>query len=121
APPADQLHDQLARLNNSLIAMSRAMNDVSSERDELVLRRAANTKTLASYVARQDELGSLESRFGLLHAQYESDLSRLEMLAQASDVLAIEEDGSCPFCGAEPVHQHWPESPLTTDKTATFA
>lgn len=121
SPPAVQLHDQLARLNDSLIAASKAMSDVSSERDELVLRRAANTKTLASFVERQDELGSLEARFGLLHTQYESDLSRLEMLAQASDVLAVEEDGSCPFCGAEPAHQHWPESPLASDEPATFA
>lgn len=121
APPADQLHDQLSRLNDSLIATSRAMNDVSSERDKLVLRRAANTKTMASFVERQDELGSLESRFRLLHTQYESDLSRLEMLAQASDVLATEEDGDCPFCGAEPAHQTWPESPLATDEPATFA
>lgn len=121
SPPVDQLHNQLARLNDSLFAASRTMNDVSSERDELVLRRAANTKILASFVERQDELGSLEARFGLLHTQYESDLSRLEMLAQASDVLAVEEDGSCPFCGAEPAHQHWPKSPLTTEEPATFA
>lgn len=120
AQPVDQLRDQLGRLNESLIAASRALNDVSSERDELVLRRAANTETLASFVERQDELGSLEARFGLLRAQYESDLSRLEMLAQASDVLAVEADGSCPFCGAEPAHQHWPESPLDSDEPATF-
>ena len=121
SPPADQLQDQLARLNDSLIAVSRAMNDVSSDRDGLVLRRAANTKTLASFVERQDELASLEARFGLLRTQYESDLARLEMLAQAFDVLAVEENGSCPFCGADPAHQHWPESPLATDEPATFA
>lgn len=121
SPPVDQLRDQLARLNDSLIAASRALNGVSAERDELILRRAANTDTLASFVERQDELGSLEARFTLLHTQYESDLSRLEMLAQASDVLAIEEEGTCPFCGAEPSHQHWPQSLLATDEPATFA
>jgi len=119
--PVDQLRDQLARLNDSLIAASRALNDVSSERDELILRRAANTESLASFLERQDELGSLEARFGLLHAQYESDFSRLEMLAQASDVLTIEEVGSCPFCGAEPAHQHWPESENEAHEPATFA
>ncbi len=121
SPPVDQLRDQLARLNDSLIAASRALNDVSSERDELVLRRASNTETLARFVERQDELGSLEARFGLLLTQYESDLSRLEMLAEASDVLAVEVDGSCPFCGAEPAHQHWPDSALASDEPATFA
>ncbi|MER1997371.1 MAG: ATP-binding protein, partial [Arthrobacter sp.] len=121
SPPADQLRDQLVRLNDSLVAASRAMNEVSSKRDKLVLRRAANTKTLAGLVERQDELASLEARFGLLHAQYESDLSRLEMLAQASDVLAVDETGSCPLCGANPVHQHWPESQLATDEPVMFA
>lgn len=120
SPSLHELRDQLARLNDSLIAASSALNDVSSERDELVLRRAEKTEGLASLRARQDELGSLQSRFGLLHSQYGSDLSRLEMLAQASGVLAVEEDGSCPFCGAEPAHQHWPESPLVTDEPATF-
>ena len=121
SPPVDQLRDQLARLNNSLMAASRALNDVSSDRDKLVLRRAANTETLAGLVERQDELGSLEVRFGLLRSQYESDLSRLDMLAQASDVLAVEEGGTCPFCGAEPAHQHWPDAPLDTDEPVTFA
>lgn len=120
SPPTDQLRDQLARLNESLIAASRAMDDISSQRDELVLRRAENTRARASFVERQDELGSLEARFGLLRAQYDSDLSRLEMLSQASDVLTVEEGGSCPFCGAEPAHQHWPEPPIATDEPATF-
>jgi hypothetical protein len=120
SPPVGQLRDQLGRLNESLIAAGRALNDVSLERDKLVLRRAANTETLASFVERQDELGSLEARFGLLRSQYASDLSRLEMLAQAADVLAVEEDESCPFCGAERAHQHWPESPFDTDEPATF-
>lgn len=119
--PVDQLRDQLARLNDSLVAASRALNDVSSQRNEFVLRRAANTETLAGFVERQDELGGLEARFALLHAQYESDLSRLEMLAQASEVLAVEDSANCPFCGAEPTHQHWPESPVATDEPATFA
>jgi hypothetical protein len=121
SPPVDELRDQLARLNGSLMVASRALNDVSSRRDELVLRRAKNTDILASFIERQDELGSLEARFGLLNTQYESDLSRLDMLAQASDVLTVEENGNCPFCGAEPAHQHWPESPLAEDDPATFA
>ncbi|MBT1597275.1 hypothetical protein KK108_09845 [Curtobacterium flaccumfaciens pv. flaccumfaciens] len=121
APPIDQLRSQLGRLTESLTAVTRALNDVSSERDELVLRRAANTEVLASFVERGDELGSLEARFNLLRDQYASDLSRLEMLAQASEVLAVEEDGNCPFCGAEPAHQHWPEYPLDSDDPTTFA
>lgn len=117
SPPGDQLRDQLTRLNDSLLAASEALDGVSSERDELVLRRSANIDALADLRQRQDELSGLVARFGLLRAQYESDLSRLEMLAQATDILAESEDGRCPFCGADPAHQHW--SGATTDATET--
>lgn len=121
APPVDQLRDQLLRLNGALHAASEALDGVSSERDDLVSRRSANTDALAGLRERQDELGSLAARFALLRTQYESDLSRLEMLAQATDVLAVDESGSCPFCGAQPAHQHWPDAATDATVTAVFA
>ncbi|AKE01504.1 hypothetical protein XU06_31795 (plasmid) [Rhodococcus erythropolis] len=120
APP-DQLRDQLARLTNSLRETSTAIDDVSSRRDGLVLQRSANTSMLAELRERHDELTSLNSRFGLLRAQYDSDLSRLEMLAQATDLFTVDGEGSCPFCGAEPDHQHWPDAPTDPTEAATFA
>lgn len=115
AAPPEQLRDQLARLDGTLRETSTAVDGVSSRRNELVLQRSANTDTLAELRERHDEVASLSSRFGLLRAQYDSDLSRLEMLAQASDLLAVDSEGSCPFCGAEPDHQHWPD--VATDPT----
>ncbi|MFB7251235.1 hypothetical protein [Microbacterium sp. NPDC056234] len=121
SPPVDQLRDQLARLNASLHATSKAINDISSRRDSLVLQRSTNTDTLASLRERLDELGSLESRFGLLHDQYESDFARLEMLVQATDVLAVDDQGRCPFCGAGAEHQHWPDPVADLAEATTFA
>lgn len=118
--PIGELRDRLARLNKSVIAASQALNEVSSNRDELVLLRSSYNEALASFREREDELGSLEARFGLLRAQYDSDLSRLDMLAGATDILTVDEGGSCPFCGAEPVHQHWPESPADPAEAETF-
>lgn len=121
SPPGDQLRDQLTRLNDSLLAASEALDGVGSERDDLVLRRSANIDALADLRQRQDEISGLGARFGLLRAQYESDLSRLEMLAQATDILAESEDGRCPFCGADPVHQHWSGATTNATETATVA
>jgi len=108
APPVDQLSDQLTRVKESLETSGRALNDVSARRNQVVRQRSLNADLLASFRERWDELSSLGSRFRLLLAQYDSDLSRLEMLAQADDVLSGSEDGMCPFCGADASHQHWP-------------
>jgi hypothetical protein len=118
--PYDELRDQLARLSTSVAAASQALNEVSSNRDDLVLQRSRNSEALAGLREREDELGGLESRFGLLRAQYDSDLSRLDMLAEAADVLTMDDHDSCPFCGAEPAHQHWPESPTDPAESVSF-
>lgn len=120
SPPADQLRDQLARLNDTLEEASRGIGLVSAKRDELVLRRSTNTAQVAAHRERAHELSSLEARFDLLRAQYDSDLSRLEMLADASDVLALEDGGRCPFCGSAAEHQHWPGAPTDSAEPATF-
>lgn len=119
--PLSQLRSQLARLNRTLREMSTAIDGVSSKRNELVLQRSASTSTLAELRERHDELSSLGSRFDLLRTQYDSDLSRLEMLSEATDLFAVDAEGSCPFCGAEPAHQHWPDVPADLSQATTFA
>ncbi len=121
SPSLDELRQQLARLNNSLATASGALDDVSAARDDLVVQRSENANAIASLRERHDEIASLSSRFGLLRTQYDSDLSRLEMLAQVADVLAVGEEGDCPFCGAQAEHQHWREMDSGDADTETFA
>lgn len=121
SPSLDELRQQLARLNNSLATASGALDDVSATRDDLVVQRSENANAIASLRERHDEIASLSSRFGLLRTQYDSDLSRLEMLAQVADVLAVGEEGDCPFCGAQAEHQHWREMDSGDADTETFA
>ncbi|WP_369345486.1 hypothetical protein [Demequina maris] len=121
APEVEQLRDQLERLNTSLRASSKVLDDVNSARDEVVLLRSANVDKIAALHGRQDELASLGSRFELLRAQYDSDIGRLEMLAQATEILAPSDDGRCPFCGADPVHQHWPDADPGLAEAPAFA
>lgn len=121
SPPLDQLRDQLARLNYSLATASDALDDVSAARDGLVAQRSENANALADLRERHDEVASLGSRFGLLRSQYDSDLSRLEMLSQVTEVLAVGEEGTCPFCGAQAEHQHWHELDADEADAATFS
>lgn len=121
SPPVDQLREHLTRLNSSLAAASESLDDVSAARDELLVQRSKNINTMAELRKRHDELVSLRSRFGLLRAQYDSDVSRLDMLAQVTDILAEGEGEDCPFCGSRPEHQHWPELRDNETDTPTFA
>lgn len=121
SPPLDQLRDQLARLNNSLTTASEALDEVSAARDRLVVQRSQNANAIATLRERHDEIASLSSRFGLLRTQYDSDLSRLEMLSQVTDALTVGEDGACPFCGAQAEHQHWQEMDAGDADAETFA
>jgi hypothetical protein len=52
------------------------------------------------------EAAALRQRFALLQRQYESDLARLEMIAEAGNLLGYFRRGTCVFCGAEPSSQH---------------
>lgn len=120
SPSLGELREQLARLNNSLETASEALDEVGNARDDLVVQRSENANVIASLRERHDEITSLSSRFGLLRTQYDSDLSRLEMLAQVTDVLAVNEE-DCPFCGAQAEHQHWHEMETGDADTETFA
>lgn len=119
APPPDQVRDQLAVVNNTLHNASTALDDIGSRRNQLVLARSANTNSRAELRERHDELTNLSARFDLLRAQYNSDNSRLEMLAQATDILSTG-DEDCPFCGAGPEHQNWPSTDTDPTESANF-
>jgi len=111
-PSEEAVGDQLARINASIAAASETVEARTARRDELVLERAAGNSELAALRVRDNELADLEARFGLLRLQYDSDLDRLEMISQAVETFVVDYEGSCPFCGSAPEHQHWPEAPF---------
>lgn len=108
APPADSLQEQLLRLNASLQDVSSEIETESSRRASLVQEKSLISQELAATNERLDEVTSLLARFRLLDAQYESDLSRLDLVEQASRALDLSPVENCAFCGATPDHQHWP-------------
>lgn len=103
----DQLRNQLARIDIALDEKNTAMDDVWSRR--AVVNEALRQSQQAQSVARSEltEVVALQRRFGLLGAQYKSDLARLATIKEAGSLLGYFTAGVCPFCGAEPEHQHY--------------
>ncbi|HEV2635261.1 MAG TPA: hypothetical protein VGX23_08945 [Actinocrinis sp.] len=100
-----ELQQRLSRLED---AMARASEDVGA----LVAERSAVSDDARGVQTRVSdnrrhagETQTLLGRFGLLRQQYESDLARLEMVAEAGTLLGYFRAGTCVFCGAAPEHQ----------------
>ncbi|WP_224276012.1 ATP-binding protein [Streptomyces sp. LS1784] len=106
ASSESELLDQLRRLEESLVNASAAARDLVTDRSALVEReRLLQTRTTVNR-ERIGELRTLIGRFGLLRQQYESDLDRLRMVAEAGSLLGyFFREGPCIFCGAAPEHQ----------------
>src|SRR5690606_4018881 len=100
-----ELREQLGRLETALASASAAVGDLIARRSALLGR----TRTLESQTTdnrtRAGEVRSLLARFDLLRQQYESDLARLQMVADAGTLLGYFRTGTCVFCGATPEHQ----------------
>lgn len=106
-PDAEQLRDQLARLNNSINEQNTAMSQVWTRRAEASESLRQAQQSLGASRTELAEVVALQSRFGLLRTQYESDLARLATIKEAGSLLGYFTAGICPFCGAEPEYQHY--------------
>lgn len=106
-PAAEQLRDQLARLNSSINEQNTAMSQVWTRRAQASESLRQAQQSLGASRTELAEVVALQSRFGLLRAQYESDLARLATIKEAGNLLGYFTAGLCPFCGAEPDHQHY--------------
>lgn len=105
-PSPDELLMQRNRLGASLADLSRSIQDASHERSLIARRLSSRQNELTSIRGRLKASRSLVARFGLLGAQYASDLERLEMVDEAGSLLGYFAQGACPFCGADQEHQH---------------
>ncbi|MEW1912541.1 hypothetical protein AB0442_29585 [Kitasatospora sp. NPDC085895] len=100
------LKDQLAQVEESLAAEAAANEELVARRFTLVERERIVSSQIVGKRERAGELEVLLARFNLLNRQYESDLGRLQMVAEAGSLLNyFSENGPCVFCGAAPSHQ----------------
>jgi len=100
-----ELREQLARLETSLAGTAAAAGELISQRTTLLERARALDAQTTDNRTRAGEVRTLLARFDLLRQQYESDLARLQMVAEAGNFLGYFRSGSCVFCGAAPEHQ----------------
>lgn len=110
-----QLHDvaeltelgaQLSKLNTTIEKHTVMLGSHAEQRGQLL---RANNELQSADAAQRSEYSdavALRQRFTLLQKQYESDLARLEMIAEAGNLLGYFQRGTCVFCGADPSSQH---------------
>lgn len=110
-----QLHDvaepaalmaQLGRLNRTIDEHSMIIGGLTEQRGRLLLEHNKLQSEDSAQRSEYSDAAALRQRFTLLQKQYESDLARLEMIAEAGNLLGYFRRGTCVFCGAEPASQH---------------
>ncbi|WP_370361454.1 hypothetical protein [Catenulispora sp. MAP12-49] len=100
-----ELERQLGQLEQAVAAASVDVDGLLEERRLYTDTVRGLENDLAENHRSADETRILLGRFGLLRQQYESDLARLEMVAEAGNLLGYFHTGTCVFCGAAPEHQ----------------
>lgn len=106
AEPAE-LKSQLGKLNRAIEVHTATVGNLSERRGRLLADRSSVEETERAQWAEYSDAAALRQRFDLLLKQYESDLSRLEMISEAGNLLGYFRRGTCVFCGAEPTSQHF--------------
>jgi len=81
-----------------------AYEAASIELLEMESRRASAFAEIRKGEGRITIATGLQARFNLLTEHYQSDISRLTMMAEAADILVSLPIGTCPVCGADPEH-----------------
>jgi len=106
-PDEGELRDQSARLNRSIDDHTSTVEGLLAERSGLAEQLRVLQEAVQGARTELAEVGALQSRFGLLSAQYDSDLERLATIREAGVLLGFFTPGKCQFCGAELADQHY--------------
>lgn len=101
-----ELKTQLGKLNHTIDGHSAMIGSLTEQRGQLLLEHNKLQSADSSQRSEYSDAAALRQRFDLLQKQYESDLARLEMIAEAGNLLGYFRRGTCVFCGAEPASQH---------------
>jgi hypothetical protein len=124
-PPEDQTTQSRERLDRLQLRISNIGEDVTE--DEHRHAEASNRFQLLERFfqtsrRRKAEIEGLLQRFALLDEHYESDLHRLEAIAESGALFKTLHPGPCPFCGAPPEAQvHERSCDVDADQIAAAA
>jgi peptidoglycan hydrolase CwlO-like protein len=101
-----ELATQLGKLNSTIDEHSTMIGSLTEQRGQLLVAHSKLQSADNAQRSEYSDAAALRQRFTLLQKQYESDLARLEMIAEAGNLLGYFRRGTCVFCGAEPASQH---------------
>lgn len=101
-----ELKAQLEKLNVTIDKHNATIGELVEERGRLLAECNQRQSVDSTQRLEYSDATALRQRFSLLEKQYESDLARLEMIAEAGNLLGYFQRGTCVFCGAEPSSQH---------------
>ena len=99
-------HDRLTRIDALIQTALAERNAAQASVVPLQTKRSTAWKALKAVQSKLAVLSELQMRFDLLGQQYESDLRRLEAIAEAGVRLDQLKEERCPICGALAEHQH---------------
>lgn len=102
AEERDRLTRIEASIQTALVERTAAQASVAP----LQAKRSMAWTALKAVESKLAVLSELQTRFDLLQQQYESDLRRLEAIAEAGVRLDQLKEERCPMCGALAEHQH---------------
>lgn len=95
-----EIRDQLSRINARTMSLNSLLSDTSQVRAEALQLVTSSEDEVKTLRADFFNTRALAARLGLLDAQYASDLSRLDMIAEAGSLLGFFSTALCPFCGS---------------------
>jgi len=98
--------DRLTRIEASIQTALVERNAAQASAVPLQKKRSTAWTALKAVESKLAVLLELQTRFDLLEQQYESDLRRLEAIAEAGIRLDQLKEERCPMCGALAEHQH---------------
>lgn len=101
-----ELKTQLDKLNATIDKHSAMIGNLTKQRGQLLLEQSKLQSADVSQRSEHSDAKVLRERFILLRKQYENDLARLDMIAEAGNLLGYFRSGTCVFCGADPSSQH---------------
>ncbi|WP_455158900.1 AAA family ATPase [Schaalia cardiffensis] len=101
-----ELKTQLDKLNATIDKHSAMIGNLTKQRGQLLLEQSKLQSADVSQHSEYSDARVLRQRFILLRKQYENDLARLDMIAEAGNLLGYFRSGTCVFCGADPSSQH---------------
>lgn len=101
-----ELTTQHGKLNRTIDGHSTMIGSLTEQRGQLLREHNGLQSANSAQRSEYSDAAALRERFALLQKQYESDLARLKMIAEAGNLLGYFRSGTCVFCGAEPASQH---------------